>query len=86
MFSAKETCVITYCLFVPNSDAICYLPIMNEFSVHLFQIISHLQIIICLVRFYDTNSCELSETMNLEKILISLRKVSTQNEVSLFNY
>ena len=47
---------------VPNSHPICYLPLMNQFTVHLFLTISHLQIINCLVKFYNTNSCELSET------------------------
>ena len=66
MFLAKQIFVITYCLFVPNSDPICYLPLMNQFIVHLFLTISHLQTINCLVKFYNTNSCELSETTNLD--------------------
>ena len=79
MFLAKQSFVITYCLFVPNSYPICYLPLMNQFTVYLFLTISHLQIINCLVKFYDTNSCELSETTNLEKIRIDFKTVFTQN-------
>ena len=86
MFLAKQTFVITYCLFVPNSHPICYLPLMNQFNVHLFLTISHLPIINYLVKFYNTISCELSETTNLKKILIAFRTVFTQNEVSLSNY
>ena len=52
-----------------------------------YLVITRLQIINCLVKFYNTNSCGLNETMNLEKNLKAFGKFSKKTkQVYLSNY